>query len=182
MCGLRFTEARLPSGERYRGSVSADQLPTLAPRMIERSMHAQVWPAFDALPELLQTLLPLQVPIVLEHMASFDVRRGVTDPAFQLVLALLREGRIWVKLTLCRRSSAAPNYPDVRPFHDALVTANPHRLVWGSDWPFVRMEPAPDAAALLDLFGAWVGDAALRSAILVTNPAALYGFPQPIPA
>jgi predicted TIM-barrel fold metal-dependent hydrolase len=177
VCGLRFTEARLPSGERYRGSIGTDELPLLATRMIECSMHAQVWPVFDALPELLQKLLPLNVPIVLEHMASLDVLRGVADPTFQLLLSLLREGRIWIKLTVCRRSKLAPQYADLRPFHDALVAANPNRLVWGSDWPFVRMTPAPDVAALLDLFGEWVGDTALRSAILVANPAMLYDFP-----
>jgi 2-pyrone-4,6-dicarboxylate lactonase len=145
--------------------------------MIERSMHAQVWPVFDALPELLRNILPLNVPIVLEHMASLDVTRGVANPTFQLLLSLLREGRIWIKLTVCRRSLLAPQYVDLRPFHDALVAANPNRLLWGSDWPFVRMNPAPDATALLGLFGDWVADAALRSAILVANPAVLYGFP-----
>lgn len=177
VCGLRFTEARLPSRERYRGSVGADQLPLLASRMLERSMHAQVWPAFDALPELLQRLLPLEVPLVLEHMAGLDATRGVRDRTFELVLSLLREGRIWIKLTVCRRSKLAPNYEDLRPFHDALIAANSKRLVWGSDWPFVRMESPPDVTALLDLFGEWVCDAALRSAILVDNPAVLYGFP-----
>lgn len=177
VCGLRFTEARLPNGERYRGSVAAEQLPALASRMRELSMHAQLWPSPDGIPELLQSLLRLDVPLVLEHMGGIDIRRGVTDPAFQFLLALLREGRIWIKLTVCRRSTAAPTYPDLRPFHDALVNTNPQRLLWGSDWPFVRMdERAPDAARLLDLFGDWVADAALRDTILVGNPQSLYRF------
>lgn len=177
VCGLRFTEARLPTGARYHGSVGADQLIALAPRMRDLSMHAQLWPGPDGLPELLQTLLPLEVPIVLEHMGGIDIRRGVDDPAFKHILALLREQRIWVKLTVCRRSSAAPDYGDLRPFHDALVDANPRRLVWGSDWPFVRMdERAPDAGQLVELLGDWVRDQALRTAILADNPQALYQF------
>lgn len=178
ICGLRFTEARLPNGERYSGSVSADQLASLASRMKARSMHAQVWPGPDGLLELLSRLLPLEVPIVLEHMGGIDIRRGVDDAGFQSLLALLREGRLWVKLTICRRSTAAPDYPDLRPFHDALVTANPQRLVWGSDWPFVRMdERAPDAGQLVDLFGQWVQDPSLRTAILADNARELYRFP-----
>jgi predicted TIM-barrel fold metal-dependent hydrolase len=177
ICGLRFTEARLPNGDRYRGSVGADQLAGLASRMRARLMHAQLWPGPDGIQPLVDSLLPLEVPLVLEHMGGIDIRRGVGDAAFQYLLALLREGRIWIKLTVCRRSTAAPEYRDLRPFHDALVDANPHRLVWGSDWPFVRMdERAPDAGQLVDLFGEWVRDPALRTLILADNPRSLYRF------
>lgn len=177
ICGLRFTEARMPSGERYRGSVGADQLQLLASRMRELSVHAQLWPSPDGIPELLHALLPLDVPLVIEHMGGIDIRRGVDDPAFQLLLALLREGRLWIKLTVCRRSAAAPDYIDLRPFHDALVRANPSRLLWGSDWPFVRMdERAPNVGQLLDLFGEWTNDPSLRQLILADNPNTLYQF------
>ena len=78
---------------------------------------------------------------------------------------------------MCRVSKQAPDYLDLKPFHDALVAAKPQRLLWGSDWPFVRMgEQSPDAGQLLDLFHEWVPDAATRNTILVDNPAALYGF------
>lgn len=175
VCGLRFTEARLPNGDRYRGSVGADQIAGLASRLRACSMHAQLWPGPDGIPELVESLLSLDVPLVLEHMGGIDIRRGIDDTAFQYLLALLREGRIWIKLTVCRRSSAAPEYRDLRPFHDALVDANPRRLVWGSDWPFVRMdERAPDAGQLVDLFGEWVRDETLRTLILADNPRCLY--------
>ena len=26
-----------------------------------------------------------------------------------------------------------PNYAEARPFHNALIAANPHNLVWGTD-------------------------------------------------
>jgi predicted TIM-barrel fold metal-dependent hydrolase len=82
-----------------------------------------------------------------------------------------------VKLTVCRVSRAEPDHPDARPLHDALVAANPGRLLRGSDWPDVRMgDPTPDAGGLLDLFQTWLGDAGLARRILVDNPAALYSF------
>lgn len=40
--GLRFTEMRTPSGERYPGSVGFAALHALAPRMRETGMHAQL--------------------------------------------------------------------------------------------------------------------------------------------
>ena len=56
------------------------------------------------------------------------------------MLRLLREDRIWVKLSLCRNSTDHGRYTDLRPFHDALIAANPDRLVWGSDWPFIGLD------------------------------------------
>jgi len=70
-----------------------------------------------------------------------------------------------------------PDYPDARPFHEALVNANPEQVMWGTDWPHPRLEKdMPDDGHLLDLFNAWTPDTALRRKILVENPARLYGF------
>lgn len=174
---LRFVEVRTPSGAPYAGSVGVDQLLQMAPAMRQVGLHAQLWAPIDDYPRLLPQIRAAGVDVVLDHMACVKPERGVDDPAFQYVLQALRDGGVWVKLTLCRVSTQAPDYPDARPFHNALVAANPARLLWGSDWPFVRMgEQSPDAGALLDLFHAWVQDAATRQQILVDNPAALFGF------
>lgn len=175
--GLRFVEMRAPTGAPYAGSVGVDQLLRMAPAMRRIGLHAQLWAPIDDYPRLLPQLRAAGIDAVLDHMACVKPERGVADPAFQAVLAALREGGVWVKLTLCRVSTQAPGYPDLRPFHDALLAANPDRLLWGSDWPYVRMgAQSPDVGALLDLFHAWVPDEATRRRILVDNPAALYGF------
>lgn len=175
--GLRFVEMRAPNGAPYAGSVGVDQLLAMAPAMRRIGLHAQLWAPVDAYPALLPQLREIGIDVVLDHMACARPERGVEDPAFQAVLQALRDGSVWVKLALCRVSQAAPGYADARPLHDALLRANPARLIWGSDWPYVRMdENAPDAGALLDLFHEWAPHAALRQRILVDNPAALYGF------
>ena len=93
--------------------------------------------------------------------------------------ALRRRGRLLGQTF--RRASHQPRragLPDAKSFHEALVGANPDRLVWGGDWPHPRMEEEmPDVGHLLDLFMAWTPDAAIRRRILVTNPQRLYGFP-----
>lgn len=71
----------------------------------------------------------------------------------------------------------------------ALVAANPDRIVWGSDWPHPNSDagrgkplteissPFPiDDGLLLNQLPKWVPDAAVRKKILVDNPARLYGF------
>lgn len=173
---LRFLEARTPAGERYAGSVEIAELAPLAPRMKALGWHAETWAALDDILDFWPQVERLDLPLVLDHMGGFDPGRGVGDPAFQRLLAMVREGVVWVKLTLCRRAPFGSDFSELRPFHDALVDANPGVLLWGSDWPFVRMgEHAPTIAGLFDLFTAWTDDAEIRRRILVENPAARYG-------
>ncbi|WP_376091885.1 amidohydrolase family protein [Roseomonas sp. CCTCC AB2023176] len=168
--GLRFTEVRAPGGGRYPGSIGLDALRDLAPRMRDLGWHAQIWASAADMPALLPAALGHGIPLVLDHMGMPDPARGTDDPGFAAIRAALRDGRLWVKLTTCRIKG------DARPFHDALIAANPDRLLWGSDWPYVRMDPPPDAGVLLDRFHEWTAEEALRHRILVDNPARLYGF------
>ena len=83
------------------------------------------------------------------------------------------------QLTNLAAAMKAPVCPDARPFHEALVAANPERLVWGGDWPHPRVEgEMPDAGHLFELFQQWTPDLPTQHRILVTNPAKLYGFPN----
>jgi predicted TIM-barrel fold metal-dependent hydrolase len=176
MRGLRFVDMRDPSGKPYAGSVSADELPRLAPRMKDFGWHAVLWAPIDRHVETIATYARLGIPLVLDHMAMLGAVRSVGDAAFQTVLRAVGDGQVYVKLTLCRVSKDYPDYTELRPFHDALVKANPDRLLWGSDWPFVRLgDASPDVGRLVDLFHAWVGDEETRKKILIDNPERLYG-------
>jgi predicted TIM-barrel fold metal-dependent hydrolase len=145
-------------------------------------MHAQFWCDWRALPGLADTMrgLAKEMPIVIDHMLHIHAEEGVDHPSFQTLLALLGEGTSWVKVSAAYRvSKKYPNYPDARPFHDALVRANPDQIVWGTDWPHPLIDASvmPDDGKLMDLFMEWTPDDALREKILVRNPERLYGFP-----
>jgi predicted TIM-barrel fold metal-dependent hydrolase len=171
---LRFVEMRAPGGSgRYPGSIGVEALRALAPRLRALGWQAHLWASAAQSAELLPELARLGVPLVLDHLA---MPAGVDDPAFDAVLGHLREGTVWVKATLCRVPRGGAGMEALRPLQDQLVAANPDRVLWGSDWPYVRMEPAPDAGAMLDLFLGWLGDPELARRILVDNPAALFGF------
>ena len=176
--GVRFSEVLdRGTGQRFAGSVGIDELPRLAGRMRTLGWHAQVWARCADVPACTEACERAGVSVVFEHMGMVDVALGAQHADFLRVADLVREGRAWVKLALCRNSTAGPDYADLRPFHDALVEANPSRLLWASDWPFVRMgEASPDVGRLLDLFHAWIDDEDVRRRILVKNPALLYGF------
>jgi predicted TIM-barrel fold metal-dependent hydrolase len=108
-------------------------------------------------------------------MGSFDVEAGVDDPGFRSLLTLLESGKVWVKLCAYRNLLTAPDWETGLPFHRKLIEANPSRLVWGSDWPHLRVTPAPDAAVLLAMFKDWTDNTELIRQILIDNPTQLYG-------
>ena len=167
---LRFVEMLAPGGGgRYPGAIGTESLHALAPRLRALGWQAHLWASAAQCAELLPGLLKLDVPLVLDHAG---MPQGADDPARDAILGPMREGRLWVKATLCR----LPQWQGMRPWQEALVTANADRVLWGSDWPYVRMDPAPDAGAMLDAFLDWLGDAALARRILVANPATLFAF------
>ena len=174
--GLRFVEARDPAGNLFPGSVGFDQVAALAPRMKQFGLHAQLWAPCDTYLRHLPELAKLDLPLVIDHLGSLVPARGEADAVFQLLRGLLADGRIWMKLTVCR-VGAAPDYENARFIHDAFTAANPDQVLWGSDWPFVRMgAAAPSADALVDLAHDWLGNDALRKQVWVDNPERLYGF------
>ena len=176
--GLRFTDA---SAAAFQGNVGIEALPALASRMRQRGWHAQVWMGCRALLEAMPLLQAAQLPVVVDHMGRFDAQAGINGADFVELCAALADGGaqgwLWVKLSLCRATPDFPDYAQAQPFHDALVRANPQRLLWASDWPHIRMaEKTPDVGHLLHVLSQWLDDAALQQRILVDNPALLYGF------
>ena len=178
--GLRFNHFLRDGALFYRGGVPLSAARALAPVMAELGWHLQLWIDVKDLPDAIPLLKALGLPVVVDHMGRTEAPAGTASPGFQALLRLLGHGGCWVKLSGAHRiSRRPPDYEDARAFHEALVRANPDRLIWGSDWPHPRMEgEMPEAGHLFDLFQAWTPDAATRARILVANPAALYGFPD----
>jgi predicted TIM-barrel fold metal-dependent hydrolase len=178
--GLRFNHFFRDGQLHYRGGVPLEAARALVPPMRELGWHMQLWIDVKDLPDTLPVLQSLPLPVVIDHMGRTDARAGTDMPGFRSLLRLLGEGGCWVKLSGAHRlSRTAPDYPEARPFHEALVRTNPDHLTWGTDWPHPRIEgEMPDAGHLLDLFQEWTPDAAIRQRILVDNPARLYGFPH----
>jgi predicted TIM-barrel fold metal-dependent hydrolase len=177
--GLRFNHFFQDGQLHYRGGVPLAAARMLAPIMHELGWQLQLWIDVKDLPDTVDLLRVLDLPAVIDHMGRTPAAAGVGTPGFQALLRLLGRGGCWVKLSGAHRISRdAPDYPDARPFHQALVAENPDRLLWGGDWPHPRMtaDEIPDAGHLLDLFQQWTPDAAVRRRILVDNPARLYQF------
>ncbi|NBB53122.1 amidohydrolase family protein [Rhizobium sp. CRIBSB] len=175
---LRFSDFPAPGGGVRPGSVGMDHLEVLAPVMRELGLHAHIWAPSGMIAERLPVLRRLGIPVVLDHMGMPDLSAGLDDPAFRHILEGVADGPLWVKLSLCRVSVREGDYSDAEPFHRAIVAAAPDRVLWASDWPFIRMDHGgPDVGGLLDRFTDWLdGDSDLRTRILVDNPQSLFAF------
>ncbi|KAA0180776.1 amidohydrolase family protein [Cupriavidus gilardii] len=178
--GVRINLYRVDGHAVYRNGVGIDVLEAMAPRLRERGWHAQIWIHAPDLVELGPRLKALGLPLVVDHMGRMSTARGVGDPGFQTLCAMLAEGVAWAKISGADRLNpgGAPYY-EVDPFATALLKANPDQVVWGSDWPHINyFEPhlMPDDGVLFNLLARWLPDAEARERVLVTNPARLYGF------
>lgn len=161
----------------YGGGVSIDLLEKYGDLCAEMGWHLQFLLDARNLPDLAPRIRKLRVPVVVDHMGHFPAADGVTSPGFQELLRLVSEGA-WVKLSGAYRLSAPP-YAETKPLAQALAAAAPDRCLWGSDWPHVaNWDHMPNVGELLDLFGEWLPDEAVRNRILTGNAQRLYGFPS----
>jgi len=79
------------------------------------------------------------LPVVIDHAAKPHVGQGSLDP-WRAELAALAERGVWCKLSGLR-TEQAPGAPAeaLRPYVDHLVACFGARLMWGSDWPVVKL-------------------------------------------
>jgi 2-pyrone-4,6-dicarboxylate lactonase len=181
--GVRINLLRQDGKAVSSGGMSLEDLRPLAPRLAERGWHVQLWIETGDLQTLAPELEKLPFTFVIDHMGRTMADKGVDTPGFRDFCDKLKTGRYWCKLSGADRntrrgSGKGSAFDDTAAFMEALVAANPDRLVWGSDWPHVGHAPAdvPQEDDLLRLFFRCVPNEAVRRKILVENPAELYGF------
>ena len=89
-------------------------------------------------------------------------------------------GRAVVKLSGAFRESHRPfPFDDMNPFVEAVLKAfTPQNCVWGSDWPFLNIDPKPDYAKTLACLERWLPDKDQRRQVLSDTPERLFGFRQ----
>lgn len=171
-CGVRFNAV---SGN----GTPLDQLEALGDRLAQLGWHLQLYAHSAEMVALEPVLARLPCPLVIDHMGGVKTAEGgAENPGFKALLRLL-EGGAWAKLCGYRSSSAGQPYADVAGMARAMIAAAPERCVWGTDWPHPSLnspEEVPDDGQLMDLLAEWAPDEARRQAILVDNPARLYGF------
>lgn len=151
---------------------------TLLARLKALGLFVQIQVTGDQLLEALPILDKSGVRLIVDHMGRPDLSRGIQQPGFQRLLELGRSGRAVVKLSGPFRCSVA-GYPyrDVDPYAEALMEAfTLDHCIWGSDWPFVRMDERMDYGLALVPLARWLPAHEDRQRVLWTNPQRLFGF------
>jgi predicted TIM-barrel fold metal-dependent hydrolase len=152
----------------------ADVAPLTA-RLAEVGWHLQLFAHAATIADLADVLRAAPCPVVFDHLAQLPLAGWEAHPAWAVVRDLLQAGRGWVKLSSPYSLDQA-NPAAAGDLARALVRLAPSQMVWGTNWPHPNATAIPDDAALLDLVAEWVPEEATRRAILVDNPARLYGF------
>jgi predicted TIM-barrel fold metal-dependent hydrolase len=185
--GVRGVRVNLEIDRASDAAEATAQLRETAARVAPLGWHVQVYANLPLLAACQSVLRALPVPVVLDHYAGAHASGGPEQPGLHAVLALVAEGRAYVKLSAPYRLSAAAGHADMAPIARAFIAAGPDRMLWGSDWPHPQPGSRPhphdisppfavDSAQVLAALRAWTPDARTFDRILVDNPARLYGF------
>lgn len=176
--GIRGARFNLVDVSDPSGRINLSAVKKLAERIKPWGWHAEFLVHADEYPELDKMFTDFPVDMVFGHLGYLKPPLRVGNEGFQALLRMLAGGRCWVKLTgPMRISSGEMPYADVTQIAGMLVEKAADRLVWGSDWPHVKISKAmPNDGDLVDLLTEWIPDDDLRRRILVENPESLYGY------
>lgn len=185
--GVRGVRVNLEVDHASDASHATAQMERAAARVARLGWHVQVYASLPLLAACADAMRQLPVPLVFDHYAGAHALGGTDQPGLREVLALVANGRAWVKLSAPYRLSTAPGYADMAPLARLFLRTRADRMLWGSDWPHPQpgIRPHPhdicppftaDSAEVLDVLRAWSGSEAVLRQVLVDNPARLYGF------
>ena len=188
--GIRGIRLNLETGGVTDPSIARQRFQRAVERIQRRSWHIQIYTRPSVIEGIEDVVQKSAVPVVFDHFGGARAASGVQQPGFAALINLVRNGHAYVKISAPYQSSTrGPDYPDVAPLAEALLAANPQRLLWATNWPHpdsarVAGRKATDIAPLQQIddgrvfnqFAVWVKDAAVRRTILVANPSRLYGF------
>ena len=162
------------------GVLPWDTLEAMSARIAARNWNINLQLDGRELPRHKDMLLRLPSRLVIDHTGKFLEPVAPDSEAFGALLQLLDSGRCWVKLSAPYETSreGPPKYEDVGRLARLLAQRYPERCLWATNWPHPNQNPVPSSQAMLDLLFDWAPDASARKAILVDNPAHLYGFSQ----
>ncbi|NMH98775.1 amidohydrolase family protein [Pseudonocardia sp. K10HN5] len=164
--------------DRFAGGASVTELPALLDRVGALGWHVEIWTDPREHLDLLRDAAR-RGRIVLDHLGLIPAPApGDPDQAVPVLRELLAAGDCWVTLSGAYRLS--PGEPEavaaraLRERVEAVLSAAPDRVVWGSDWPYVAPPTVPTPADHRAVLDTWLPDPDQRRQVLVDNAARLY--------
>ncbi len=167
--GLRFNF--------FKGN--AADLSTPAWRRIIELIEPQGWhlelnARDEGMSRVLETVAGLSIPMTVDHLGRPDPELKARGPGFRALVAAARTQPIYLKLTAPFRVTLAAAQECLDSWLDAV---GPHRVLWGSDSPWVdAKEQRPLYAETLSWLEGRIASEQDRRAVLGLNSRALFGF------
>lgn len=189
LAGVRGTRLNLETVGQNDPSVAQQQLLRTANQVAPFGWHIQMYTNLGVIDGLHDTIMQCATPVVIDHFGRLHADGARHQAGFDALLALVKAGKVYVKLSAAYRVSEAPDYADVTPFAHALIAANPDRMLWGTDWPhpfppkghirqpdIIEKFHQEDNQAAIRRVVTWAQTEDIAKKILVDNPARLYDF------
>ena len=140
--GFRGSRINLATGGVNDPNVGRARFTAAVERMKARGWHVQLYTTLPMISAIKELVLASPVPAVFDHFGGPRRRSELEQPGFSDLVALVKSGKAYVKISGAYRSSnLAPDYQDMVPFARALIAANADRIVWGTDWPHPDSSP-----------------------------------------
>lgn len=187
--GVRGVRANLETSGQNDPDMARSTLLRMAERVAPLGWHVQTYTNLQVFKAVADVLPSLPVPLVVDHFCKVQANQGMEQPGFAELLDAVRSGRVYVKLSAPYRCSTQEDYRDVAPFAQALIQANPERVLWGTDWPHPGTAAGPkrppsevtpfrkeDDMRALARCKDWATSEMHLRKMLVENPAGLYDF------
>lgn len=164
---------RLAVGNMFRApDLRSQPYRKLLEKVYNLDWHVHVFGRRDDLPNLLSALDESGVRVVIDHFGARDNLCGLGSESFSSILKIMKNGRTWIKLS-------APYWSDKiehkQIINKLLDDGYSHRLLWGSDWPFVKLNGELEYRNTIEWLKVWLPDELVRQS-LDRNAIDLYGF------
>jgi predicted TIM-barrel fold metal-dependent hydrolase len=121
------------------------------------------------------------VTLVFDHYGNANEELGVEQHGFSELVSLVKSGKSYVKISISGGRRA--NYGLFTALARTLISANPDRILWGTNWPHPNRVNGStskvtslwqvDDGLVLNLLPTWAPDSGVCKKILVDNPARL---------
>lgn len=107
----------------------------------------------DQLKHLMPLVLNSGVRVLVDHCGRPTVADGVSQPGFQALLKLLKEGLAHIKLSgFYKFSKIGYPFSDTNIYQEAILEAGGlAQCVWASDWPYLKAPYRLDYGPMLKL-------------------------------
>jgi predicted TIM-barrel fold metal-dependent hydrolase len=188
--GIRGVRLNLQTGGLPDPALLRQRFHWVVERLRGRNWHIQIYAWLSLIEAISEQVMAAEIPVVFDHFGGAQAQLGIQQAGFPALLNLVRIGKAYVKISAPYLASAqAPDYSDLAPLAEALIAANPQRILWGSNWPHPDASKVPgrkttdiaprlkiDDGSVFNQLAIWEPDPGQREVVLVENPARLYGF------